>query len=74
MNLPEFGKGLLGCVSIDEKKVADLLVEKVVLHALKKVVDDTTNPFDDQAYMLLAPLIGPKMEEALAELLGKLGA
>lgn len=74
MNVQEFGKELLGCVSIDEKKVADVLVEKVVLHALKKVVEDTTNPFDDQAYALLAPLVGPKVEEALAELLGKLGA
>lgn len=74
MNSKEFGKGLLECVSLDEKKLADLLVEKVVLHALKKVVEDSTNPFDDQAYALLAPLVGPKIEEALAELLGKLGA
>ena len=74
MNVQEFGKELLGCVSLDEKKVADLLVEKVILHALKKVVEDTANPFDDQAYALLAPLVGPKVEEALAELLGKVGA
>lgn len=74
MDLNEFGKEVIGCVSIDEKKVADLLVEKVVLHALKKVVEDTSNPFDDQAFALLAPLVGPKIEEALAELLGKVGA
>ena len=74
MNLPEFGKELLGCVSIDEKKAADLLIEKIVLHALKKVVEDTSNPFDDQAYALLAPLIGPKIEEVLAEGLAKIGA
>lgn len=74
MNTVEFGKELLGCVSLDEKKLAELLVEKVVLHSLKKVVEDTSNPFDDQAYALLAPLVGPKVEEAVAELLGKLGA
>ena len=73
MNLPEFGKELVGCVSVDEKKVSELLVSKVVLHALKKVVEDSSNPFDDQAFALIAPLIGPKIEEALAELLGKAG-
>lgn len=74
MNTSEFGKALLGCVSLDEKKLADLLVEKIVLHSLQKVVADTANPFDDQAYALLAPLVGPKVEEALAEVLAKLGA
>ena len=74
MNLSEFGKEALGCVSIDEKKLADLLIEKVVLAALAKVVKDSANPFDDQAYALLAPLIGPKIEEVLAEALAKVGA
>ena len=74
MNLNEFGKELAGCVSLDEKKVAELLVNKIVLHALEKVVKDTTNPFDDQAFALLAPLIGPKVEEVLIEQLSKLGA
>lgn len=78
MDLKDAGKELLGCISLDEKKVADLLVEKIVLHALKKVVEDSSNPFDDQAYALLAPLVGPKIEEALAEALaealGKIGA
>lgn len=74
MDLGTVGKELLGCVSLDEKKLAKLLVEEIVLHSLKKVVADTTNPFDDQAYALLAPLVGPKIEEALAEVLAKLGA
>ena len=73
MILSEFGKELAGCISLDEKKVADLIVEKVVLHALKKVVEDSSNPFDDQAFALLAPLIGPKIEEVLAESLAKIG-
>lgn len=73
MNLSEVGKELIGCIQLDEKKVADLLVEKIILHALQKVVKDSSNPFDDQAYAMLAPLIGPKVEEALAELLEKAG-
>lgn len=73
MNVQEFGKELLGCVSLDEKKVSDLLVKKIVLAALEKVVKDSSNPFDDSAYAMLAPLVGPKVEEALAELLGKIG-
>ena len=74
MNSAEFGKELLGCVALDEKKLANLLIEKIVLHSLKKVVEDSSNPFDDQAYALLAPLVGPKIEEALAELMAKAGA
>lgn len=74
MKLSEFGKELIECVELNEEKAAELFVDKVVLHALKKVVEDTTNPFDDQAYAILAPLIGPKVKEVLKESLGKLGA
>ena len=74
MNVSEFSKKLVGCISLDEKKVSNLLIEDVVLHALKKVVEDTSNPFDDQAFALIAPLIGPKIEEVLAEKLALLGA
>ncbi len=73
MNLSETGKEVAACISIDEKKLANVVVEKVILHALQKVVKDTTNPFDDQAYAMLAPLVGPKIEEAVAELFGKAG-
>lgn len=72
MNTGEFGKKLIECVSIDEKKISVLVVEEVVLHALKKVVEDTSNPFDDSAYAMLAPILAPKAEEALSELIAKL--
>jgi hypothetical protein len=74
MNSADFGKELLGCISLDEKKLSKLVIEGVVLHALEKVVKDSDNIFDDQAFALIAPLIGPKIEEVLAEYLGKLGA
>ena len=73
MDLNQFGKELVGCVQLDEKKLADLLVEKVVLASLHKVALDSGNPFAISSYELLVPLVGPKVEEALAELLGKAG-
>ena len=56
-------KKLLSC--IDLKKGGKILIEDVVLAALKKVVDDSANKFDDAAYAMLVPLLIPQLEAAL---------
>lgn len=71
MNLKDFGVEALVCVEINEEKLAELLIDKVVLASLEKVVEDTSNPFDDQALALLSPLVGPKVKELLASLIHK---
>lgn len=71
MDLKGFGSDVLGCVEINEEKLSELIIDKVVLHSLKKVVEDSSNPFDDQAYAMLAPLVAPKIKEVLASLIHK---
>jgi hypothetical protein len=60
MDLKPVLHDLLGC--IDLKKAEKILVEDLVLAALKKVVDDSTNKFDDAAYAMLVPLLVPQLE------------
>jgi hypothetical protein len=72
MNLKEFGIEALGCIEIDENKMAQLLVDKVIIASLHKIVDDTSNPFDNQALAIVAPLLAPKVKEVVAELIAKI--
>lgn len=72
MDAKLIGKELLGC--IDLEKMAGIVIDEVIFAALKKVVDDSTNKFDDAAYAMLAPLLEPKAKEAIAELIAKLKA
>ena len=65
-------KGLLDCV--DDKKLSVFVVEQVALAALKKVVDDSTNKFDDAAYAMLVPLLVPQLEAALGKVIADLKA
>ena len=59
----ELSKKLVGC--IDLEKGAKIVIEDIVLAALKKVVDDSANKFDDAAYAMLVPLLVPQLEAAL---------
>ena len=59
----ELEKKLVGC--IDLGKASKIVIEEVVLSALKKVVDDSANKFDDAAYAMLVPLLVPQLEAAL---------
>lgn len=72
MDLKPIAHDLVEC--IDQEKLAALLVDKIVFASLKKVVEDSSNPFDDSAYAMLAPLIEPKAKEAIIELFAKLKA
>jgi hypothetical protein len=53
-------KKLIDC--IDLEKASKIIIEEVVLAALKKVVDDSANKFDDAAYSLIVPLLVPQLE------------
>lgn len=59
----ELSKKLVDC--IDLGKASKIVIEEVVLSALKKVVDDSANKFDDAAYAMLVPLLIPQLEAAL---------
>ncbi|MEY3787124.1 MAG: hypothetical protein RIQ94_186 [Pseudomonadota bacterium] len=61
---------LLEC--LDEKKLIKVVVEDIVLSALKKVVDDSENKFDDAGYAMLAPLLAPQVEALLEGLFEKI--
>ena len=65
-------KKLIGC--IDLEKLSVILVEDLIIGTLKKVVDDSTNKFDDAAFNMLAPIAKEKGEVALKELIAKLKA
>ncbi len=69
MDVKLIGKELLGCVDVE--KAGEIIIEKVGLAALKKVVDDSANKFDDAAYAMLAPLFAAKIKEVLKELAEK---
>jgi hypothetical protein len=66
MEAKVIGKELLGV--IDFNKLAAVIVDQVIDAELKKLVDDSSNKFDDAAYAMLAPLLLPKAKEALLAL------
>jgi hypothetical protein len=63
-------KDLLSC--IDLSKLSIILVEKLVLGSLKKVVEDSSNKFDDVAFAYLEPLVKVQSEKILADLIAKI--
>lgn len=67
MDTKTLGKKLLECVDTD--KVMKLIIEDVAIAALKKVVDDSTNKFDDAAFAMLEPLLVPQLELKLKEII-----
>lgn len=67
MDSKTLGKSLLSCVDTD--KVMKLIIEEVAIHALKKVVDDSSNKFDDAAFAMLEPLLVPQLEAVLKKLI-----
>lgn len=72
MDIKKVEKDLLAC--IDVEKAGAIIVKDVAFAALKKVVDDSSNKFDDAAYAMLAPLLEDKLAEALKEFVEKLKA
>lgn len=68
----ELEKKLLGC--IDLEKASKIIIEEVALAALKKVVDDSSNKFDDAAYAMLVPLLIPQLEAALGAKIAEIKA
>ena len=72
MDTKLIGKELLGCVDLE--KASKIIIDEVALAALKKVVDDSTNKFDDAAYAMLVPLLVPQLELALGKLIADLKA
>ena len=72
MDSKEIGKELLEC--IDVEKLSVVIVEKVIDAELKKIVEDSSNKFDDAAYAMLAPILLPKAKEALISLVAGIKA
>ena len=59
---------------IDLEKLADLIVDDLVLGSIEKVAKDSANPFDDAAFNMLAPLAKVEAHKAIALLIAKLKA
>jgi pantoate kinase len=53
-------KSLVECINLE--KLSKIVIEDVAVAALKKVVDDSTNKFDDAAFAMLEPLLIPQLE------------
>lgn len=70
MDSKELGKKALSC--IDLNKLGSLIIDDIVFAALKKVVDDSSNKFDDAAYAMAAPLIKVEIEKQIAKLIADL--
>lgn len=70
MDIKIIGKKALDC--IDLEKLSNVLVEDVIFASLKKIVDDSSNKFDDAAYAMLAPLIEAEAKNQLAKLIADL--
>lgn len=60
--------------SVDLKTLTDGLLDQALVPALQKVVDDSTNKFDDAAMALLLPILEPKLKEVIAAEIEKLKA
>ena len=63
------GKKVLGIVhkNVNVPGLASDMLKEVLDPALQKVVDDTTNPFDNIAKAAVMPLIQKAVDEALAK-------
>lgn len=70
MDTKELGKKALSC--IDLAKLGGIIIDDVVFASLKKVVDDSSNKFDDAAYAMVAPLIKIEIEKQLAKLIAEI--
>ena len=70
MDIKLIEKDVLAC--IDLSKLSGVIVDEVIFASLKKIVDDSSNKFDDAAYAMLAPLLEVEAKKALAELAVKL--
>ena len=57
---------------IDLNKLSVIVIEDVILGSLKKVVEDSSNSFDDAAFAMVAPLVKAEAEKYLAELIAKI--
>lgn len=68
--MEDLGKKLIAC--IDLEKVGELVIDELALGSLKKVVEDSSNPFDDAGYNLVAPLLKAELHKALTALIVKL--
>ena len=53
--------------SVDLKKLANGVLDNVIEEALKKVVADTTNPFDDMAMASLWPVLEAEVKKMIEE-------
>lgn len=59
VNMNEVLKEVVECVDVE--KLSVLLVNKLVLGSLKKVVEDSSNKFDDVIFAELSPLMKKKL-------------
>jgi len=59
-------------IKIDLAKIANGLVDKCLEPALQKVVDDTTNPFDNAAMAMVYPTLEKELKELVAKEVKKL--
>ena len=62
-------KEVVECVDVE--KLSVLLVNKLVLGSLKKVVDDSSNKFDDVIFAELSPLMEKEAKKLIEVLLEK---
>lgn len=53
--------------SVDLKKLANGLIDEVVEDALKKVVADSSNPFDDMLMASVYPVLEKELKELIEE-------
>jgi hypothetical protein len=60
--------------SIDEKALVAGVLEQILEPALKKLVADTTNPFDDALYAMAYPQLKTFLMEEIEKLVAPLEA
>jgi hypothetical protein len=65
---------LLLLASIDLTKLSSGLLDEVLEPALQKVVDDTTNPFDNAAMAMLYPTLEAELKKLIAAKIAELVA
>lgn len=61
-------------VKVDLKKIGHGLIDQILEPALQKVVDDTTNPFDNAAMAMVYPTLEVEVKKLLDAQVEKLEA
>jgi hypothetical protein len=51
---------------------ADGIIDEVLEPALRKVVEDSKNPFDDMAFAAVYPVLEVELKKQIAELISKI--